>query len=225
MIPSLNQFNRWSYPSKFSFVTFFIGIAVSTAYWLFPDSGKGLIERFTVGPQQTIMVPGNNTIEKQLNLAKMEGVTASIPSSEFAVAIPFARPALTKGPNALPFGANVLGLSNASPLRSENQDIVFAPGKCRFLGTVQWIDQLTLRGEASINSLSCILDNGNHYDLGEFYGPAIGFATPIDQPAMKELQLVEEDKLVTLPRNGKYLVRFFRPLRNLSFKGKSGIIW
>ena len=176
MIPTRSQFSRWSYPSKFSFVTFFIGIGISISLWLFPDSGKRLVERLVSEPQQTIPVPGKNAIEKQLNLAKMEGVTASTPSSEFAVAIPFARPSLSPGEIEPTFGGNIVAFSNASPLRSENQDIVFAPGKCRFLGSVSWSRQPILEGEAAIKALSCVLDNGDYYIRGltpYFYASAI----------------------------------------------------
>jgi len=170
-------------------------------------------------------VPGQNAIERQLNRAKMEGVAATTPSTEFAVAIPFARPSLTQEEVPAEFAGNLVALSNASPIRSENQDLVFAPGRCRFLGLVRWSRQPALIGEASITVLSCVLDNGDSYGLGKFKGAEIGFLTPVDQPASKDILLVEEGRSVSLPKDGKYMVRFSAPLRNLPFKGKSIAAW
>jgi hypothetical protein len=225
MIPSLRQFRSWSYPSKFGFVSFFVGLAVTIVLWLFPDSGKQLVAHVGAAPKPTVSVPGRNAIEQQLNLAKMEGVTATTPSTEFAVAIPYARPSLNQEEMPKGFAGNLVALSNASPMRSENQDLVFAPGKCRFLGLVHWADKPALRGQASIATISCVLDNGDYYGFGNFEGPDIGFVTQLDQPANKELLLVEEDKVVTLPKDGRYVVRFLTPLRDLPFKGKSVATW
>ena len=155
-----------TYPSKFGFVTFFVGLTVNVGLWLFADTGKQLVAHVSTTSPPTIPVPGQNTIEQQLNLAKMEGVTATIPSTEFAMAIPFARPSLTKEEMPKGFEGNLVALSNASPLRSENQDLVFSPGRCRFLGLVQWSDKPTLRGQASITTISCVLDNGGYYEFG-----------------------------------------------------------
>lgn len=225
MIPSLRQFRSWSYPTKFGFIATLLGIAMSVAFWLFPDSGKHLIELVSVEPQLAVPVPGHNAIERQLNRAKMEGVAASSPSTEFAVVIPFARPSLTKEDVPFEFAGNLIALSNASPIRSENQDLVFAPGKCRFLGQVHWSRQPDLLGEASITVLSCVLDNGDSYELGKFEGAEIGFLTPADQPGIKTLSLVEDGESVSLPKDGKYMVRFSSPLRDLPFKGKSIDPW
>lgn len=225
MIPSLRQFRSWSYPSKFGFVSFFVGLAVTVVLWLFPDTGKQLVSLVSSAPQPIVVVPGRNAIELQLNLAKMEGVTATIPSTEFAVAIPYARPSLTQEETPNGFSGNLVALSNASPLRSENQDLVFAPGKCRFLGQVHWSGKPALRAQASISTISCVLDNDDYYGFGNYEGPDIGFVTPLDQPANKELLLVEEEKVVTLPKDRKYVVRFLTPLRDLQFKGKSVVAW
>jgi hypothetical protein len=225
MIPSLSQFRRWSYPSKFAFVSFFISLAVSIGAWLFPDSGKQLVESIFAESQQAVTVPGGTVIEKQINLAKMEGVAASTPSSEFAVAIPFVRPSIVKGADHPASEFNIIGLSNASPLRPENQDIVFAPGRCRFLGSIRQPNQSVMKGEATITAMSCVMDNGDAYEFGKFGGAEIGFVTPIDQPSSNEVLLVEEDRIITLPRSGKYFVRFLVPLRELPYMGKSNVSW
>jgi hypothetical protein len=206
-------------------VSFFVGLAVSVTFWLFPDSGKRLIERFGAESQPTVAVPGQNAIERRLNLAKMEGVAATTSSTEFAVAIPFARPSLTQEGLPPGFTGSLVALSNASPIRSENQDLVFSPGKCRFLGLVHWSRQPALIGAASITLISCVLDNGDSYELGTFEGAEIGFLTPVDKPANKDILLVEEGNSVSLPKDGKYTVRFLAPLRDLVFKGKSAVTW
>lgn len=225
MLPSLRQFRNWSYPSKFGFVSFFVSLCFAFVLWLFPDGGKWLIGRLSVTSQPTISVLGRNEIERQLNIAKMEGVGTYISSTEFAVAVPFVRPSLTKPEMGVePAGAQI-GLSNVSPLRSENQDLVFGPGKCRFHGKVQWSQYPALRGQASITTVGCVLDNGDSYSLGHFYGPEIGFLTPEAQPMNKEVILVEEDGGVTLPKSTKYLVRLHTPLRDISFLGKSSVSW
>lgn len=43
MFPTRKQFRRWSYPSKFAFVSVFVGLGASLVFWLFPDAGKGLV--------------------------------------------------------------------------------------------------------------------------------------------------------------------------------------
>lgn len=221
MIPSLRQFRSWSYPTKFGFVTAIMGIFISIAFWLFPDGGKHIVEYFSTEPQPSILVPGKNAIERKINQAKMEGVVSTTPSTEFAVAIPFVRPGLTQEEAPSGFAGNLIALSNASPIRSENQDLVFAPGRCRFLGLVHWPHKQVLIGEATINALSCILDNGDSYGFGDIEGAEIGFLAPMDQPTSKTISLVEDDKLVSLPKDGKYIIRFSSPLHDLPFKGKS----
>lgn len=56
MFPSLKQFRRWSYPSKFGFVSFFLGLFVTVVFWLFPDTGKQLIARLTAPVQEQKLV-------------------------------------------------------------------------------------------------------------------------------------------------------------------------
>lgn len=225
MLPSRRQFRKWNYPSKFGFVSFFVSLCFGFVLWLFPDGGKRLIGRLSVISQPTVSVLGRNEIERQLNIAKVEGVGINISSTEFAVAVPFVRPSLTKPEMGVePSGAQI-GLSNVSPLRSENQDLVFGPGKCRFHGKVQWSQYPSLRGQASITMIGCVLDNGDSYSLGHFNGPEIGFLTPEAQSMSKEVTLVEEDGGVTLPKSSKYLVRLHTPLRDISLLGKSNVPW
>lgn len=205
---------------NFAVISFLISLVVGLAFWLFPDTGKHIIENVASEPRPSLQVPGHDEIEKQINLAKMQGVGTSDPSSEFAVAVPFVRPSMELTASTSNSPANVVALTNASPLRSTNQDLVFAPGKCRFLGSIRWLHQPTMKGEAAITVLSCILDNGDTYGFGESEGPEIGFVASLDQPASRELQLTEEDKSVTLPTAAKYIVRFSAPLHDLPFKGK-----
>lgn len=225
LLPTRAQFRRWSYPNKYGFVLPIIGLAMGTAYWLFPDVGKHLINSMFSAPLLTVSVPGKNAIEQQINLAKMQSVVAIAPSTEFAVAIPFVHPTLPSSSEVPAEPANIIALSNASPLRSENQDIVFAPGKCRFLGSARWYDQPSMTGEVSITVLSCVLDNGDAYGIGRFDGAEIGFVAPIEQPSSRELQFIRDGKFTTFPLSGKYIVRFLSPLRDLSFTGKSVASW
>ena len=56
MLPSRIQFRRWTYPSKFAFVSFFVALSLSVAFWLFPDTGKQLIARVApLGPEQALV--------------------------------------------------------------------------------------------------------------------------------------------------------------------------
>jgi hypothetical protein len=56
MFPSRTQFRRWTYPSKFAFVSFFVALSVTVAFWLFPDTGKQLIARVAPsGPEQALV--------------------------------------------------------------------------------------------------------------------------------------------------------------------------
>ena len=51
IFPTRQQYRRWGYLSKFGFVSFFVGTAVSLAvsivFWLFPDTGKQWIARLS----------------------------------------------------------------------------------------------------------------------------------------------------------------------------------
>lgn len=226
MIPTRQQFRRWSYPSKFGFVSFFVALAVSFALWFFPDGGKQLIGYFFSDQRQAVVVvPGHNNIERQINLAKMQGVAQSAPSTEFALAVPFARPSMPRSSPAEEWHGGLVALSNASPLRSSNQDLVFAPGRCRFLGTVQWQDRASLKGQANISLISCVMDNGDAYGFGVADGPAIGFVAPLERPMDRDLSLVEEGRSVTLPLSSQYVVRLLSPLTSVPYKGKSSSVW
>lgn len=232
MFANRTQINKWKYLSKFSYFSGLISITLglisiifTIIFWVFPDNGKQLLDSIISKPQNTGLIPGNNIIEKQINRAKIEGVTAPEASTEFVVAVPFVRPSLTAQNTNSSFGEDTVGFSNASPLRYEDQDIVFAPGKCRFLGSVDWSQQPILKGQSGITVISCVLDNGDVYSFGDINGPKIGFVTSIEHPANKELNLIREDKSVTLPLNERYLVRFLTPIHELVFKGKSSVSW
>lgn len=225
MFPGRDQFRRWSYPSKFSFVSFFMGLAIAITFWLFPDGGKHLVEIFVDEAKLTSQVPGQNYIERQINLAKIEGISTTTPSSQVAVVIPFARPSLTQEVLPHGFSGNMVALSNVSPIYSENQDIVFAAGRCRLLGFVTWRYPPELVGEASIKSISCVLDNRDSYEIGESEGAEIGFLAQLSQPTNREVKLVKESKSITLPKDGRYLVQFSNPLHDFKFRGKSAISW
>ncbi|MGN6083550.1 hypothetical protein [Trinickia sp.] len=231
MLPKLNQFRRWTYPNKFGFVTFFIAITVAIAsflaaicFWLFPDFGKELGDMLISGRPESVVIPGDNAIEKAINKAKMKGINSTDPSTDFAVAIPFARPSLSKSAETN-YNSDIVALSNASALRSSNQDLVFAAGRCRFLGTVSWSGQTSLIGTADITGVSCVMDNRDSYNFSAPDGHSIGYLTPVDQPASREISLAKEGPVVTLPEDGVYLVRFTLPLRSMSFTGKSSIAW
>lgn len=55
MLPTRHQFRKWSYPSKFGFVSFFIGLTLSIAFWLFPDAGKQLVAYFSPSIDQNLI--------------------------------------------------------------------------------------------------------------------------------------------------------------------------
>ena len=56
MLPSRTQFRKWAYPSKFSFVSFFLALTLSVAFWLFPDAGKQLITRVAPSGLEQMLV-------------------------------------------------------------------------------------------------------------------------------------------------------------------------
>ncbi|MCA7999904.1 hypothetical protein [Burkholderia metallica] len=225
-IPSARQTNASPSPSKWwkprrrlVALGVFASLFVAVGTW-----GLSKSERESTNAQPLIPVPGRSMIDRSINLAKMEGATSTDASNEFVIAIPFARPSLPRG-STMPEGANVVALSNASPLRVDNQDIVFGAGRCRMLGTVEWPDQSILQGEATIQGLSCVMENGDSYSLGRENTSPIGFVTEAGTPANRTLSLIDDDKTVTLPPNHRYMVRFFEPVRALTFTGKSAITW
>jgi hypothetical protein len=56
MLPSRSQFRKWTYPSKFAFVSFFLALSLSVAFWLFPDAGKQLIMRVAPSGLEQMLV-------------------------------------------------------------------------------------------------------------------------------------------------------------------------
>ncbi|MCR5895517.1 MULTISPECIES: hypothetical protein [Burkholderia] len=174
--------------------------------------------------QTSVPVPGRNVLERQINLAKLIGATATDASDEFVVAIPFSRPALSRGSRSLE-GMNDVYLSNASLLRPAKQDIVFGAGRCRMHGMVDWPDRAVLQGEATIDGIACTLENGDSYILEHDGAAPIGFMTEIGTPSSRTLSLIEDDKSVTLPVNHRYMVRFLSPIQALRFTDKSSISW
>lgn len=56
MFPSFRQFRKWTYPTQFGFVSFFVALFVSVVFWLFPDEGKLLVARVTAPVQERALV-------------------------------------------------------------------------------------------------------------------------------------------------------------------------
>lgn len=224
MFPTSAQFRKWSYPEKFGVVSAIVSIVLGAAFWLFPDTGKAFIATMSGSIPLSVDVPGRNTIERQINLAKMQDPQARMPSTEFASAVVFARPSLPRS-QVFIRDVGLFAASNASPLRSSNQDLVFTAGKCRFAGHVSVIDSNRLLAEAPISMISCLLDNGDSYGLGTAEGPPIGFLTRAETPTSTQLSLVQEGRLLTLQLDAKYVVRLYQPLKNMPFVGKSAVGW
>lgn len=228
MLPSISQFRKWKYLSKFTFITGVCGllsIVITILFWLFPDSGKQLVKSIFDNNDITITISGNDIFERQINLAKLNGISASVPSAEFAVAIPFVRPIVISGYDSSDSMINIISLSNASILTSQNQDIFFPPGKCRFIGYVQQMLGNPLKARAVITVMSCVMDNGDSYGYGTFDGREIGFLTQINDPAKNEINLIKYDGDLSIPFEEKYFIRFLRPLRDIEFQGKTNTRW
>lgn len=224
MYPTRAQFRKWTYPTKFGVVSTTVSIVLGVAFWLFPDTGKAFIAILRGSVPPSVEVPGRNTIERQINLAKMQEPQALTPSTEFASAVVFVRPSLSRSHSANR-DASLFAVSNSSPLRSSNPDIVFAAGKCRFAGHVSVIDSERSLAEATILMISCLLDNGDSYGLGTVEGTPIGFLARAETATSKQLPLVQEDRLLTLQLDAKYVVRLYQPLESIPFRGKSASGW
>ncbi|MBD3814858.1 MAG: hypothetical protein IE913_00025 [Halothiobacillus sp.] len=224
MIAFFVRIRTWT-STKFALISLLAGLAATFAAWLFPDSGKKLVDQITSPNISMLPIPGDNTIEKQLSIAKMHGVGLNTISTEFALAIIFARPSLTGTPADSDYGGNIVALSNASSLRSTNQDLVFSPGRCRFIGKLHLTQPSEARGRVFITTMSCLLDNGDAYGLGEFDGPSIGFLTVEEKPMSSEVELIEEKGGLTLPLSTRFLVRFNAPLSDITYNGKSSDRW
>lgn len=191
-------------------------------------SGLGaLLSRgdFGSGSDSKIAIPGNNAIEKQINRAKLEGALITTASTEFATAVPFVFPILVPGSDTVDRHGNIVALSNSSPLRPQNHDIVFDAGRCRFLGFATWPIESALVGRASITMISCVLHNGDAYGLGESAGPEIGFVARLETPADRDLRLVRSRSTTSLVKDDKYIVRFNQPILGMTYKGKSIAPW
>ncbi|MYN41381.1 SMEK domain-containing protein [Duganella sp. FT109W] len=179
--------------------------------------------KINLGAERTVVIPGANALEQQINRAKMEGITTTLSSAQFVEAYVFARPSLSR--DSLEQMGDQVALSNASPLEPEGQDLVFAAGRCRFLGHVKWQDLSALTARAVITVISCQLDNRDTYELGNYDGPGIGMVVRAATPAIPDLQLIKEDRAFTLPANEKYVIRFTQPIHQLHPSGKSAIAW
>ncbi len=180
---------------------------------------------FWWGVDEKVIIPGQNSLEKQINRAKLEGASTTISSSEFVTAVPFVVPHLVPGADATEVTGNHVALSNSSPLRPKNQDLVFNAGRCRFLGFATWPTESVLLGNASITTISCVMHNGDAYGLGESGGPVIGFVAKLDSPADRDLPLVRNQGAATLSKDDKYIVRFNQPIQEMVFKGKTETPW
>ncbi|WP_321847549.1 hypothetical protein [Burkholderia diffusa] len=163
-------------------------------------------------------------LEKQINLAKMIGATATDASDELWLPFHSADRRYRADRGRWNPQINVF-VSNASPLRPAKQDIVFGAGRCRIHGTVDWPNQTVLQGEATIDGIACTLENGDSYVLEHDGAAQIGFMTEIGTPSSRTLSLIEDDKSVTLPVNHRYMVRFFSPIQALRFTDKSSLPW
>lgn len=181
--------------------------------WLFADTGKNWVTQLSGDAPETVAIQGDTSVSRQVNLAKMLGANATDPSAEIALTIPVARPSLDASASPITSQPDLLVLTNASPIRPLDQETVFSPGKCMFLGHVSLRDTKRLIGETLIHSLSCTSDTGNIYEIGDIDGPSIGFLAPVSSPTSHNIDLVKENKVLTVPRSGQYLLRLNSPLR------------
>ena len=173
-----------------------------------------------------VPVPGNTTIERQINRAKLEGAAVTTASAEWVTAVPYVFPIFFSGDGPGADIARYIALSNSSPLRPLNQDIVFDAGRCRLFGAgTQPIGSVAI-GNASITSISCVMHNGDSYSYGDRDGPEIGFVTTVEYPANRDLPLVQEGPgSMVLSGDSKYRVQFLQPIAEMRSTGKSSINW
>lgn len=86
MFPTRKQFQRWTYPSKFAFVTFFIGVLISLIFWLFPDTGKRLVALTAPpGPERLLVGTWRGTTVSMSSAAKLiaSGYTRFLETGEY----------------------------------------------------------------------------------------------------------------------------------------------
>ena len=87
MFPNRKQFRRWTYPSKFAFVSFFIGILVTVIFWLFPDNGKRLVALAAPpGPERLLVGTWRGTTVSMSSAAKLiaSGYTRFLETGEYS---------------------------------------------------------------------------------------------------------------------------------------------
>ncbi len=209
---SMRRFLRkMAAPFGAAVIVFLAGVAAAYAMGIAGNPGRA--------------IPGETGIEQAINRAKIEGATLTEASSESVSAVAFAYPVLTPAPEAAGVDGGPFALSNSSPLRPENQDIVFAAGRCRFLGHANWPSEATPSARASISVVSCVQLNGDSYEYGSFDGPEIGYVTTLEHPASRELPVDKSQRAPTLSRDTHYVVRFAPPIHALTPAGKSSQIW
>jgi len=90
MFPDRKQFRNWSYPSKFGFVSFFVGLLVSVLisvlFWLFPDTGKRLVALAAPsGPERLLIGTWRGTTRSTSTAAKLvaSGYTRFLETGEY----------------------------------------------------------------------------------------------------------------------------------------------
>ncbi|WP_152681879.1 hypothetical protein [Chromobacterium subtsugae] len=184
--------------------------------WLFPFPGFSIYSIFTE-KKPTVAVPGDTKIEERINQAKMEGLSYKQSSADFFIGKIIIQPVLNDFENtqyAEALGNNVL-LTNVSPFKPINMDLVFEPGQCKIQATASEINKEKNEATFQAEGLSCN-DQKNIYttNSAEEY---LGFLSPISDLSKNKLPLITEDKSLTI-ESSNVIVRFYRPIENMHGK-------
>lgn len=212
-------------PSKASVAGFWLsvfGIVLGTAYYIFPFSGV-----LSFFEKSRVEIPGDSLIEQKLSMAKIEGVKYKSPSNAFTIAKPLTLPVLNELTNPLVTESwgNKFMLASVSPFKPSNQDTIFDPGQCRFLGKATGVDTVKMEGTFDIETISCVDSRVEAYELTAkmLHSRRIGYLARASDIGNNSLPLSKNDKVLSLGDEQNVVVIFDNPVNQMRWVGKSAL--
>lgn len=214
---------KWAVPGKEKNVGNWLGILsilLTSIFYFFPF--PGVLDFFG---KDRVEIPGDSVIEQKLSLAKIEGVKYKRPSNAFVIAKPITLPVLNELTNPLVTESwgNKFILASVSPFKPLDQDIIFEPGQCRFLGKATHVDATKMEGSFEIENISCVDSRAKAYELTakNLKVRRVGYVVRANDIGNTNLLLSMKGRVLTIGDKQNVIIVFDSPVNILQWIGKS----
>lgn len=176
----------------------------------------GVIPMLSSRPQ-SVEVPGGNSMERAIYMAKMEGVQFSEPSASEVVAKFYVLPTVTYPLHV----RSPFALVSVSPFQPTDSSITFDAGDCRFVGEVTEFDPVSNKAVLAVKTISCTDNARQGYSLVQEDGNrALGLVKDLQMPTELRLSLPEKGAgSHSVPPFSNAIIKFSEPITQLHRTG------